>query len=218
MEGGKEGLAAPFSYAAAPAARVAAAVPGAVDMVGARTQPVLLPPLPRLPLLLLLLKLLLLLLLLLLLPKLLALVVLAALISRMKVAAGKRVAVDEAGVRMRASNLRLSPAPAPEGGRARAGTHRDTSSLGLGGASCVVGVGREGCGGLVSARRKEWSSERVRADRRRPWKKVQQPARRGPRPARTRRDGKRKHSPCTCLYIRSSVEACNGSHPQRPSM
>jgi len=107
-------------------------------MVGARTQPVLLPPPPRLPLLLLLLllKLLLLLLLLLLLPKLLALVVLAALISRINVAAGKRVAVDEAGVRMRASNLRLSPAA--EGGRAGAGTHTDTSSFGLGGASCVV--------------------------------------------------------------------------------
>jgi len=105
-------------------------------MVGARTRPVLLPPPPRLPLLLLLLKLLLLLLLLPKLPKLLALVVLAAFISRINVAAGKRVAVDEAGVRMRASNLRLSPAA--EGGRAGAGTHTDTSSFGLAGASCVV--------------------------------------------------------------------------------
>ena len=149
MEGGKEGLAVPFSYAAVPAARVAATA----DMVGARTQPVLLPPPPRLPLLLLLLlKLLLLLLLLLLLPKLLALVVLAALISRMKVAAGKRVAVDEAGVRMRASNLRLSPAA--EGGRAGADTHTDTSSLVWGGASCDVCMIRRGCGRSVSARSK----------------------------------------------------------------
>jgi len=125
VEGGKERLDVPLSDPT----RVATAVLEAAEMVEARTQLVLLPSSPRLPLLLLLQ-------LLLLLPKLLALVVLAPLISRIKVAAGKSVAVDEAGVRMRASNLRL--APAVEGRRAGMGIQSDTSFLGLGRASCVL--------------------------------------------------------------------------------
>lgn len=46
--------------------------------------------------------------------------------------------------------------------------------------------------------------------------KSPEPARPGPRPARARRDGRRKHGPCACLYIHSGVQACNGSYANVP--